>query len=28
VAEALDEHLGAGQIKRRIQAWRADTFRV
>jgi hypothetical protein len=28
VTEALDEHLGAGQIKRRIQAWRADTFRV
>ena len=28
VAEALQEGLGADQIKRRIQVWRPDTFRV
>jgi hypothetical protein len=28
VAEALKEGLGADPIKRRIQVWRADSFRV
>lgn len=28
VREALDEKLDAGAIKKRIQAWRPDTFRV
>jgi len=28
VREALDEHLGGGEIKKRIQTWRPDTFRV
>jgi hypothetical protein len=28
VREALDQHLGGEQIKKRIQTWRADTFRV
>jgi len=28
VREALDEHLDGEAIKKRIQSWRADTFRV
>lgn len=28
VAEALQEHLGAEEIKNRIQVWRPDSFRV
>ena len=28
VREALDEHLDGEAIKKRIQAWRPDTFRV
>jgi hypothetical protein len=28
VREALDQHLGGEEIKRRIQIWRPDTFRV
>lgn len=28
VREALDEHLGGEAIKKRIQSWRPDTFRV
>jgi Ca2+/Na+ antiporter len=28
VKEALDEKLTGGEIKKRIQTWRADTFRV
>jgi len=28
MAEALQEHLSADAIKRRIQVWRPDTFRV
>ena len=28
VAEALDEHLDSEAIKKRIQNWRPDTFRV
>jgi hypothetical protein len=28
VREALDEKLGAEDIKKRIQTWRADEFRV
>jgi len=28
VKEALDEHLGGGEIKKRIKVWRPDTFRV
>jgi len=28
VAEALQEGLGGEEIKKRIQVWRADTFRV
>jgi len=28
VQEALDEHLGGAEIKKRIQTWRPDTFRV
>jgi len=28
MAEALQEHLKGGEIKKRIQRWRPDTFRV
>jgi hypothetical protein len=28
VSEALDGHLSGTEIKKRIQSWRADTFRV
>ena len=28
VREALDQHLGGEDIKKRVQTWRPDTFRV
>ncbi len=28
VREAIDQHLGSEDIKKRIQTWRPDTFRV